>query len=233
MRTSQQEIATPDVETIFAPSQTKKAAGKTVSVKNEKTALITTKKLTLTASLVALALLFKLMGQALTIGGTFKISFTYIGWTLSAVILGPFGGAAVGAITDIMAPFILYNGFAFNPLITLGAALYPFIVGMCYRHLPFKNKSLSVVLGTALALIASTLGVTTIGIYYIGLKDYPFSFWTYLVTSRLPQLLVAGVNLVLTLVLIPVLRRIKIIEPTESDKSKVHARKVKRRTTLH
>ncbi len=190
---SQKEIATPN-----------KSYAKESKLK------ITTRRITYIATLTAITLLLKVLGNLFIIGGSLKISFTYVGWILSAVILGPFGGAVVGFCTDVLGTFVLPVAGSINPILTLGYTLYPFIVGVFYKYLPIKNKNLSLSLGVIAATVVSTLGICSAGLYYFMGMGNSMSFITYVLTSRTLQLPTVGVNLVIVLLLYPAVKRLNI-----------------------
>lgn len=187
MRNSQQEIAT----------------GKS----KKKSAFRYTKRITYIAVLVAVALLFKSLGNMFTIVG-FRVSFVYIPWIIAGVMLGPVGGAAVALITDILGTFMI--GQTPVPLIMLGNALYPIFPALVFR-LPFKNGYLKTVIGAVCSLLLCTLGLNTAGLIPI----YEMSFWQILVVYRLPQIGVFVINIALIGILFPLIRRTMLKALTE------------------
>lgn len=180
MRNSQQEIAT-------VKACKKKNAART-------------KTITYIAMLVAIALIFKSLGNMFTIVG-FRVSFVYIPWIIAGIMLGPVGGCAVSLITDILGTFIL--GQTPVPLIMLGNALYPLFPALAYRFLPFKNGYLKTILGAAVSLLVCTLGVNTAGLIPI----YEKSFLDILFIYRLPQIGVFAINVTVIGVLFPMLNK--------------------------
>lgn len=191
--TPQKEIATP----------IKRAA-------KETTLKITTKRITYIATLTALTLCLKMLGNLLTFGGNIKISFTYIGWALSAVILGPFGGAVVGLCTDVLGTFAVPGAGAFNPILTLGYTLYPLITGLFYKYLPLKNKNISLCIGILASTVLCTYGVCSLGLYYTYGYNATMSFWTYIISFRLWQLFSIGLSMAVLLLLTPLIKRLNI-----------------------
>ena len=192
---SQQEIATP-----------------TKSSAKETTKKITTKQITYVATLTAITLMLKMLGNMAIIGGSIKISFTYIGWILSAVILGPFGGAVVGFTTDVLGTFIIPSSGSVDLVLTLGYTMYPLIVGLFYKYLPIKNKNISLTLGVAVASVVCTLGICSAALYYRWGMGNSMSFITYVLVSRTWQLPTIVLNLIITMLLIPALKRAKVID---------------------
>ncbi len=191
---SQKEIATPD-----------KSYAKESKLK------ITTKQITYIATLTAVTLLLKIIGNMLIIEGSLKISFTYIGWALAGIILGPFGGAVVGLCTDTLGMIIFPAAGGINPVLTLGYTLFPFFVGLSYKYLPIKNKNISITLGFIASTVICTLGICSAGLYFYYGYNSSMSFMTYVLTTRLLQVPMAGANLVIVLLLYPVVKRMNLI----------------------
>jgi ECF transporter S component (folate family) len=168
------------------------------------------KRITYIATFTAITLMFKTLGNFLMIGESLRISFTYFGWILAAVALGPIGGAAVGFITDVLGTFLAATGGGINPLITLGNTLFPLIVGLCYKYIPLRNKNIPIVIGTALAVVFCTMGINSAALYYMYGYDASMPFWAYLAAFRYLQPLVVSVNLAAALAAAPFARRIKL-----------------------
>ena len=172
----------------------------------------TTKQITYTATLVTITIMLKMIGNVFMIGQNLKISFTYVGWILSAVILGPFGGAAVGMITDVMGMLLTPGGSSINPVLTLGYTLFPFIIGMFYKYLPIKNKNISLSIGVAVSTIICTLGICSAGLYFFFGIGNSMPFFTYILTMRMWQVPTVCVNLVIALLFLPVIKRLHIAD---------------------
>ena len=141
------------------------------------------------------------------IGGSMKVGFTYIGWVMSAIILGPFGGAVVGFCTDILGTLISATG-AINPLLTLSYTLFPLIIGLFYKYIPIKNKRISLAVGFIVATVICTLGISSAGLYFYGIYQGGLPFWAYVLTVRTSQIPIAGINLVIVLLLYPFISKI-------------------------
>jgi ECF transporter S component (folate family) len=173
---------------------------------------LSTRRITHIATLIAITLMFKMLGQFSIIGGTLKVSFTYFGWIISAVALGPFGGAVVGFTTDVLAMVLAPNGLTLNPLITLSSTLFPFIVGLAYKYLPLKNKNIRIIIGTAASTIVCTMFITTLGLYLIYVQKTAIPFFVYMITFRSLQPLFVAVNLTAALLVLPIATRLRLFE---------------------
>lgn len=209
MRTSQQEIATPN------------------ATKNSIIGMRfgTTKWLTRTAAFTALALVTKFLGQALTLSGDFKITFIYIVWLIAAASLGPIGGGIVGALSDLLGAIIFPTG-AINPLLTIGCTLYGVIAGLLFKYLPIKNVFVKfIICGTACTIFV-TLLFDSFAIwfwcrYYLKLTSYVGkSFWVYVGASRMLQLLTGAINIAITTLISPMLIKTGIL-PSNDKKIKL------------
>lgn len=195
MRKSQQEIAT--VSKNFKDN-------KTVSKGN----LSVTMRLTYAATLAAICVSLKILGQFITISASLKISLIYTGWMLAGLMLDPLSAASVGFVSDILGFMIVPTGSGLNPFITMGNTLFPMIISLSIRFLPIKNKVVTLSIGTALSLLICTIGInsTALYIYYF---SSAMDFLTFLVTQRAVQVLVVGINLALTTALLPAVNVIK------------------------
>lgn len=178
--------------------------------KTQKPKYFTTKRITYIATLSAITLILKILGNVAILTAAFKVSFTYLGWILSGIILGPIGGLIVGGLTDVIGTFAL--GYTINPIITLSASLFPFIVGIFYHYLRINNNYIKVIIGSLISTTICTVFLTSIGIYYISLNGASFSFWQFLILQRLPQIAVAVLNITLACLMIPFLKRLKILK---------------------
>lgn len=203
MRLSQQEIAAPQAVNTDA-----NASAKAANEPQEKKKYFTTKRMTLLAVFVALAVVLKLIGKALTITPSFTVSFIYLPWLLSGVVAGPIGGAIVGAISDLIG-MLVYGGSPI-PLTLLSNTLYPVWIGLVYRFVPIKNDYIKSIIGALLSLIFCTLGFGSLGLYYYYDYSSSMNFFQYLIAFRMTQVGVFAVNLVVFCLLIKPLQNIGI-----------------------
>lgn len=166
-----------------------------------KTSYFTAKRMAHTAMFVALALVLKLAGQALTLTPTFVITIIYIAWILAGIFLGAINGALVGFLSDLLGSILLPTG-PLNPLLVIGNTAYPFIAGLVYGILPLKNRPLkTAIAGTTCAIVCTVFfNSFSIWIYY-GYNEL-FSFWKYFALYRWQQPAVAAINIAITCALV-------------------------------
>ena len=99
---NQQEIATPKSLSVNAND------ANSISQKKQSP----TKRITYLATFTALSLVLKMLSNALSaaLPPSLKISFSYLGWYLSAAVLGPLGGGCVALVTDVLGQLVLPQG---------------------------------------------------------------------------------------------------------------------------
>lgn len=190
MRNSQQEIATPKKSNNVKPK-----------------ILSATMRTTYIATLIAASLVLKTFGNSVQIAG-FKVSFVYITWILSALILGPFGASVVAICTDVMGTIIAGTGGGLPlPIVVLGNAIFPVIVWLGVKFLPIKNINIKLFISAFFCIIICTLGINTIGLALF----YKMTYLQCLISMRLPQIVVVIFNFVIVTLLIPPFKKIKLI----------------------
>lgn len=192
-------------------SQQEIAAPNTCNSLEKKPALSYTKRLTYTAALTALALIFKLVSQMW--GGALqlfnlKLSFTYVAWMLSGIILGPLEGMLVGFLSDVIGTFLLPTTGGINPIITLSDTLFPMFIGLAVKFIPSKNLYLKTAIGTLVSLFACTLGLTTLALSLNTMGEVSF---LAMLPTRWPQAVMVILNLVIVGALLPVVNRLKLL----------------------
>ena len=202
MDKSSQEIATVDVKAKY---------GK----RNVKLKKITgTKRVTYIATLIAAALAFKLIGNAISDNSSIKISIVYIPWMLSGIIMGPLGGATVAFATDVIGQLIIPTGGAPIPLIVLSNTLFGFITGLIFK-IPKLDNRLKLLISTVAVLFICTLGLTT-----YALADFRNVSFGAQFVLRLPQVPIVCLNAAIIGFLFPLLEKMKLIAPAHVKKSK-------------
>ncbi len=200
----QQEIATPKVCEIanreIAQQTSCKETHKTISA---------TRRITYLATLTALSLLLKLISNAASeaLPPTFKLSLSYLGWYLSAAIMGPFGGGVVAVVTDILGQFIF--GSTPYPLLVLGNFLASVAFGIIFRYLPVKNVALRATIGVTVSILFGTLGFNTLGLYFVYAQGT--NYFVYLLT-RFAQVPMAYLNMVLLMLLMPTCKKLRLLD---------------------
>ena len=197
---NQQEIATPKSLSANAND------ANSISQKNKQSP---TKKITYLATFTALSLVLKMISNALSaaLPPSLKISFSYLGWYLSAAVLGPLGGGCVALVTDVLGQIVMPQGGAVNPLIAAGNFSSALAFGLMYKYLPVKSDPLRAVVGVIAATVVGTLGINSLGLYLYYYSSMPYL--SYMLTFRLPQLIPVLVNTVLFCLLIPLCKRLK------------------------
>lgn len=201
----QQEIATPDNKPI-----------QSCKVRSQKIEFGTTKWLTYTAVFAALSLVMKFVGQFLTLTPSFKITLIYTVWLVGAATLGPIAGGAICFISDVLGALLFPTG-AINPLLTLGCTLYGVIAALSFKYFPVKNNVAKFIFSGVICTLLITLLFDSFAIwywckYYLKLQSFmDRSFIAYIGASRLMQLAVGAVNIIITIALVPLLQRLKML----------------------
>ena len=190
MNKSSQEIATVNTEAV--------KYGKTKK-------LTTTQRITYLATLVATSLAMKLIGQVLTFG-TLKITIVYIPWIISAIVMGPLGGAVVSFATDLLGTFILPTGGAPLPLLVVSNALFGLIMGLAFK-IPKLDARLKLLIGTVVVIACCTLGLSTYELARV--REMPYLAQLVI---RIPQAVMVAVNAAATAFLFPLLRKLGLMK---------------------
>ncbi len=124
-----------------------------------------TKTLIVAALLVAMSIVLGKFG-AINIGNSIRIGFGGLPIQMAGIFFGPFVGAAVGLVADIVG--CVLRGYAINPIITLGSTCIGFFSGAVYHYLlgGLKEKYLPrVAVSTVAAHIIGSMLITSIGLY--------------------------------------------------------------------
>lgn len=149
--------------------------------------------LTVLALLTAMSILF---ARVFTIStGFLRFNLGALPVLLAAVLFGPAGGFAVGAVADMIGGVL--SGYAINPLITLGAGAVGLVTGFCWRHLPGQNLTLR--LGTSILLgqFVGSMVINSLALHLF--YNYPWS----VLAARIPNALVlSAVNTLLMRILL-------------------------------
>ncbi|MCH5161231.1 MAG: ECF transporter S component [Clostridiales bacterium] len=210
MSKSQQEIATPAFEIKN-------------KVRSQSVAFGTTRWLTYTALLTALALMMKVIGQIGTLSEISKLTLIYTVWLVAAAVLGPIGGGTVCFISDLLIALVFPTG-VLNPFITLVCTLYGVFAGLIFKYLPTKHYSVKFIVAGLSCAVVCTFVLDSLAIwgwckYYLGLKSFMSGgknglFGIYMLT-RLFQLGVAAANTFIAVAMIPLLTKLKLLPPTK------------------
>lgn len=205
----QQEIATPD--------------NVNNKVRSQKLVFGTTKWLTYTAVFAALAIAMKLIGQYLTITPSFKITLIYAVWLMASATLGVFGGGAVCFTSDVLGAIIVPKG-AMNPYLILGNVLYGVIAALVFKYTPVKNHAVKFIAAGVVCTVVCTCLVNTAALYYSYGYYKVMSFWQYFAAYRALQPVVAAINIGVTVAMIPLMQRLKLLPLQRKRKTKTEER---------
>lgn len=200
MITDQQEIATPDI---------------TAKVRSQALKFGTTKWLTYTAAFAALAAIFKYMFGFVVLFD-FRLTLIYIIWWIAAAALGPIGGGAVCFVSEFI--YALWAGF--SPLIICNT-LSGVVAGLIFKYTPSKSYTVRfIIVGIVCTIIFTCILNSLTAYYYWGYSD-TMTFWEYFVAFRTWQLLIAAINIGVTVAMIPLLdRRLHLLPVINGTKKK-------------
>lgn len=180
----------------------------------------TTKYLTYTATFVALSVIFKMLGNTLSsivIIPNMKLSFVYIPWVISGIVLGPVGGVLTALIGDTIGQLTIMVGGAINPLTSLSNALFPLAPALIFKLVKKGPAWLKLAIGMTISLIVCTMGIGSYSLYTYYNYGATMNFWTYLATIRSPQLIIIAVNYFLCLLLLPTVSKMRLAEKLKQD----------------
>ncbi len=215
---NQQEIATPKNESFEAQQNEKKKEDQKTKRKERnclkksktvKSKFSTTQRITYFAALVAITFMLKWVSNFLTFG-PIRITLSYLGFFISAIIMGPLEGGIIVIIADTLSQFI-GGSFGFpHPLIILGNFGGTFLFGIIYKYFPIKKYFLKIFIGTVFFILWATLGFNSLAnyrLYYEGTN-----YISYLLVTRSIQIPIALLNMLITILLIPPMRKIRLID---------------------
>lgn len=179
----------------------------------DKPTRITTKYLTYAATFVALSVLFKMLGNAVSsivIIPNMRLSFVYIPWVLSGIVLGPVGGVITALVSDLLGQLTIAVGGAINPLTMLSNALFPLASALIYRFVKRGPNWLKLLGGMAISLVVCTMGIGAAALYWQYEYYHSMSFIAYTLAFRWPQIIIIAINYFLCLLLLPVVNKMKL-----------------------
>lgn len=172
---------------------------------------LSTTKIATTAMLLAINVAISAFSSRL---GSQKITLSYTICFLAGYILGPFSGGIVGGGADLIGCFI--SGYTPNPVIFVGSCLLGVIPGLIKYLPPRKDYVLKpylhCILSYMVSFVVCTAFINTMGLYFVAGygKSYD-NFWAYLVYRLGTQSAVFILNFILTMVLIPTLKKITVL----------------------
>lgn len=165
-----------------------------------------TRRITYKATLVALSMALKLIGQLFTFG-SYKITFVYLPWIISSIAMGPLGGAAVIFITDLLGTLILQTGGFPVPLILLSNTLFGLLMGAAFK-IPRLDPKIKLLIGTVACVTVCTLGISSYAL--AGLYSMPFK--VQFITRLTFQVPVVALNVVIVGFLFPLLKKLGLMD---------------------
>ncbi len=145
--------------------------------------------ITCTAMLCALSVVANMLTIPLVPNGSKVISFTIFVTVLAGVYLGPWCGAAVGFLGDLIAHFVNpINGMGYNWFIGLSCALTGLIAGYIFRLK--LHRLVKLVITLVLCFLVCTSLLNNFGLWMqviVGLRPSPSGF-IMLFTTDLSQI---------------------------------------------
>lgn len=173
---------------------------------------LSTRYITYAATFIALSVLCKMLGNAVSalVIMNMKLSFVYVPWVLSGIVLGPVGGVMTAIISDILGQLTIATGGAINPLTMLSNALFPLASALIFRFVKKGPDWLKLLVGMLISLIVCTMGIGALALYYLYNWNATMSFFTYTITMRWQQAIVIVVNYFLCLLLLPVVNKMQL-----------------------
>lgn len=148
--------------------------------------------LVLAALFVALDLVFTRVFSVYIMGGAERISLQFLASSVCGWALGPWWGAGVSAVADVLGAMIGSSGFSFFPGFTLTAALRGFVYGWLLHN---KNVSFArciaaeAAVSIPLRLLLNSLWLS----FYMGKN-----FWVWTVAKAPLRLLLIPVQAYIT-----------------------------------
>ena len=176
-----------------------------------------TQTITYIATLCAFCIVLELLSNTLSsaVPKWLKVSLGCGGWFMSTMVVGPFYGAGVAVLSDVLGQFLNPVGGAPDPFLAIANGLLAFYFGTVFHYLPLSkripekaNVIIRIVAGVLLATVLGTMGLNTFIIWKLYIKSmaYPAYF-----VARLPQLIAVAINLALNIAIYPVIKRLGLI----------------------
>lgn len=144
-----------------------------------------------------LAAMSLILGKFLQIPNPFqefiRISFENTPIILAGIAMGPFAGAFVGVVADLVG-CVLY-GYAINPVITMGAATVGLLAGLA-TYVIRKPRILQIVLAVLVAHAVGSVLIKSMGLAAWYAASYDMGFWTFVGWRSVTYLFIAALECV-------------------------------------
>lgn len=136
-----------------------------------------------------------ILGKFLQIPNPFqefiRISFENTPIILAGIVMGPFAGAFVGVVADLVG--CLLYAYAINPIVTLGAAAVGFLAGVSAYALR-KPRILQIILAVVLSHTVGSVFVKSLGLAAWYAASYDMGFWAFVGWRAVTYLCIAVVE---------------------------------------
>ncbi len=128
---------------------------------------------------------------AIPVGNVLRFSFENLPVIFAGVVLGPFAGAIVGIVADLIGCIMV--GYTINPIITVGMAAIGFLSGFIYKYTTKLPLFLRVLLSLSAAHILGSVIIKTFGLA----KFYAMPFITLLMWRSLNYLIICTAEILI------------------------------------
>jgi ECF transporter S component (folate family) len=170
------------------------------------------KKLILAGIFIALAIIFTRL-FSVQLGKILRIGLGHLPILLAGILLGPFWGAAVGALSDVVGFMVSPLGGFFIPGITISAALWGFIPGIIVQY-TFKRKKMWAILASC--IVCGVLIDIILTPLWLSLAYGSLTYKAMLPVRSINAFVMMFVNSILSITLVKALEKGKIV-PVELD----------------
>ena len=126
---------------------------------------------------------------AINIGNSIRIGFGGLPIQMAGIFFGPFIGAAVGAVSDLIG--CLLRGYSINPIITVGSTCIGLFSGLVFNFALKGMKKYQlpkVALSTLCGHIVGSMIITSLGLYvyyHTPIQTLAWRIPIYLITSAI------------------------------------------------
>lgn len=162
----------------------------------------------------AIAILLKFISQFMEIEGI-KITLIYVPWLIASAVLGIVGGGTVCFVSDLLVSLVFPTG-PINPLTITSNTLYGVLGGLVFKFTPSRHYAVKFIAAGSACILVCTCILGSLALYY-GYSYYTtMNFWEYFYFFRAWQPLIASISVGITVSMIPLLIRTKLLPPQKS-----------------